>query len=117
MFSMVAIALDAIATALDAPFKFDFFIQLSDADLSLRTDTELRAFLARMRGRSMINVHEGGGTTLLEANQFIDAHTIVECGGFGFVVVNKTSVSFPLTAGCCIGRSGPAAFARLPLGR
>ena len=104
------------ATALGAPFAFDFFIQLSDADLPLRTDAEMVAFLERMRGRSMINVHEGGGPTLLEANRFIDANIIVECGGYGFVVVNKTSASFPLTAGCCIGRSGPAAFAPgLPL--
>jgi hypothetical protein len=42
-----------------------------------------------MRGRSLINVHEGGGPTLLEATKFIDSHTIIECGGYGFVVVNK----------------------------
>ena len=68
-----------------------------------------------MRGRSLINVHEGGGEQLIEANKFIDAHTIIECGGYGFVVVNKTHENFPLTAGCCIGRSGPAAFGRLPI--
>ena len=34
----------------------------------------------------------------------------------GFVVVNQTSETFPLTHGCCLGRSGPAAFAsHLPL--
>ena len=60
----------------------------------------------------MINVHEGGGSILLEANKFINAHTIVECGGYGFVVLNRTSPDFPLTAGCCIGRSGPAAFGK-----
>ena len=63
----------------------------------------------------MINVHEGGGPVLEEANAFIDAHTIIECGGYGFVVVNKTHATFPMTAGCCIGRSGPAAFGQLPL--
>ena len=35
----------------------------------------------------------------------------------GFVVVNKTRATFPLTAGCCIGRSGPAAFADVPFGQ
>ena len=38
----------------------------------------------------MINVHEGGGPVLEEANAFIDAHTIVECGGYGFVAVHTT---------------------------
>ena len=38
------------------------------------------------------------------------------CGGYGFVVVNKSHSTFPLTHSCCIGRSGPAGFAALPLG-
>ena len=77
-----------------------------------------RAFLSKIRGRSMIDVHEGGGPQLLEANKFINAHTIIECGGYGFVVLNHTHRSFPMTVGCCIGRSGPAAFIEgLALGR
>ena len=117
MFSMVTNYLDGIRSVLDAAerFEFDFFINLSDADLSLRTDAEIRAFLARIGPRSMINVHEGGGPVLEEANAFIDAHTIIECGGYGFVAVNKTHQTFPMTAGCCIGRSGPVSFATLPL--
>ena len=117
MFSMVLIALDAIKTALAASrwLHFDFFINLSDADLALRTDQEMRAFLARHRGRSLINVHDGGGEGLVAATQFINAHVVVECGGYGFVVANKTPSTFPLTHECCIGRSGPAAFATLPL--
>ncbi|KAL1526060.1 hypothetical protein AB1Y20_020881 [Prymnesium parvum] len=115
MFSMVAITLDAMRSVLDSGLPFDYLINLSDADLALRTDAEMQGFLQRVRGRSLINVHEGGGEQLVEANKFIDAHTIVECGGYGFVVVNKTHDAFPLTAGCCIGRSGPAAFGTLPL--
>jgi len=121
MFSMVSNYLDGIRSVLDAAkrgdfdFDFDFFINLSDADLALRTDAEVRAFLARIGPRTMVNVHEGGGPLLTEANAFIDAHTIVECGGYGFVAVNKTHTTFPMTAGCCIGRSGPVSFATLPL--
>ena len=155
MFSMVATALDAIQSVVASGLSFDFFINLSDADLSLRTDVEVRAFLTRMRGRSLINVHEGGGSALTDATvhdpsvqgvqlapetssplrplvllplsltspwfeprrekRFINGHTIIECGGYGFVVVNHTHQSFPLTHSCCIGRSGPAAFAQLPL--
>ena len=111
----------------------------------------------------MINIHDGGPDALVDANKFINKHTIVECGGYGemrprctrdrprsscdlsarhrprrthprtdafqphhihfahhlpgFVVVNKTRATFPLTAGCCIGRSGPAAFADVPFGQ
>ena len=64
MWSMVAIMMDALHTVLSKRVDFDFFINLSDADLSLRTDAELRAFLARHKGRSFINVHGKGGAQL-----------------------------------------------------
>ena len=84
MFSMVAIALDAMVTlpptahlsshlpgnlsasrnprhasrstssqasVVNAGHTFDFFIQLSDADMALRTDAEVRAFLYRSKPR------------------------------------------------------------------
>ena len=54
MFTMVAIMLDAIHSVLSSALSFDFFINLSDADLSLRTDSEMRAFLARHKGRSFV---------------------------------------------------------------
>ncbi|KOO30866.1 xylosyltransferase 2 [Chrysochromulina tobinii] len=81
MFSMVSIGLDAMLSALRAGLAFDYFINLSDADLALRTDVEMRRFFSRpaIRGRSFINVHDGGGRALLEAAAFIDTHTIVEC--------------------------------------
>ena len=47
MFSMVAILLDALSTVLAKALPFDFFIQLSDADLALRTDGEARQRLER----------------------------------------------------------------------
>eukprot|EP00965_Chrysotila_dentata_P188978 6173061-Pleurochrysis_carterae.AAC.1 len=40
---MVAIMLDAISSLLSADFDFDFLINLSDADLALRTDAEVSA--------------------------------------------------------------------------
>jgi hypothetical protein len=111
MFSMVAPALDAIKTVLTAGLRFDFFINLSDADLALRTDAEMRSFLQRMRGRSLIHIHENDR----EARQnLMDDNVVIECGGYGFVAVNRTPATIPLTDGCCIGRSGPAAFGRLP---
>ena len=36
-----------------------------------------------VRGRSMINIHDGGPDALVDANKFINKHTIVECGGYG----------------------------------
>ena len=116
MWSMVAIMLDAVHTLLSSQLPFDFLINLSDADLALRTDGEMRDFLSRHKGRSFINVHGEGGEQLRGATAFINSHVVVECGGYGFVVVNHTHESFPLTHGCCIGRSGPAAFATLPIG-
>ena len=35
----------------NAGHTFDFFIQLSDADMALRTDAEVRAFLYRSKPR------------------------------------------------------------------
>ena len=59
MYTMIATAQDALESLLRAStwLHFDFFINLSDADLALRTNAEMVEFLKPMRGRSMINVH------------------------------------------------------------
>jgi hypothetical protein len=31
----------------------------------------------------MINIHDGGPDALVDANKFINKHTVVECGGYG----------------------------------
>ena len=36
--------------------RFEYFINLSDADLTLRTDAELRAFFTRFHGRSVMSI-------------------------------------------------------------
>ena len=64
-----------MSSVLKAELAFDYFINLSDADLALRTDAEMRAFFAKpsIRGRSLINVHEGGGPALLEVTKLLRA--------------------------------------------
>ena len=54
-FSMVEVLLEAMATA-ERSMDFDFFINLSDADVALRTHAELAAFLSRFRARSFVAV-------------------------------------------------------------
>ena len=111
MFSMVVPMLDAIKAALDSfdqrDDTFDYLINLSDADLALSTDAEVRPFLARIRPRSMITVHDGGGPQLKEANDFINNYTVVEGGGYGFVAANRTADTFALTFGCAPAARGP----------
>lgn len=84
MFTMVAITLDAIRSVVDSKLPFDYVINLSDVDLSLRTDAEMQRFFARMRGRSLINVHEGGGEQLIEANKVRDRVGVGSGSGSGF---------------------------------
>ena len=78
--SMVLAHLDVMASVLTRKLHFEYIINLSDADLSLRTDAEIRAFLARIGPRSMINVHEGGGpVTLTPALALTLALTLIRC--------------------------------------
>ena len=53
-FAMVELLLSAIATALAAHPSFDFFINLSDCDVPLRTNREIVMFLRPFRGRSFV---------------------------------------------------------------
>ena len=53
-FSMVDLLLHSIATVLAAAPAFDFFINLSDADVALRTNREIVGFLLGFRGRSFV---------------------------------------------------------------
>ena len=49
--SMVLAHLDVMASVLTRKLHFEYIINLSDADLSLRTDAEIRAFFARCAAR------------------------------------------------------------------
>jgi hypothetical protein len=54
--SMILALFDAMASVLRRGLHFEYFINLSDADLSLRTDAELRAFFSRFEGRSIMSI-------------------------------------------------------------
>ena len=53
---MVSALLDAISSFVKR-VDFDFFINLSDAELSLRTNDELSGFLHRFKGRTFMRVN------------------------------------------------------------
>ena len=55
-FSMVLGLLDAMASLLARSLSFEMLINLSDADLTLRTDGEIRSFFARYPGRSILSI-------------------------------------------------------------
>ena len=52
--SMVLAHLDVMASVLTRKLHFEYIINLSDADLSLRTDAEIRAFFARCAARNSV---------------------------------------------------------------
>jgi len=54
-FSMVSALMDSISSFIKR-VDFDFFINLSDADLALRTSVELMAFLRQFKGRAFLRV-------------------------------------------------------------
>ena len=55
-FSMVSSLFDAMASLVSRKLVFEMFINLSDADLTLRTDGELRQFFGRYPGRSIMSI-------------------------------------------------------------
>ena len=55
-FSMMLALLDAMASVVARKLNFDMLINLSDADLTMRVDGELRAFFARYPGRSIMSI-------------------------------------------------------------
>ena len=59
-FTMVSTMLDAIASIVARNLDFDFFINLSDADMSLRTNSEVMEFLRPYKGRQFVQVRAKG---------------------------------------------------------
>ena len=55
-FSMVAAQLDVMGSLVARRLGFDTLITLSDADLTLRVDGEIRAFFAKYPGRSIMSI-------------------------------------------------------------
>jgi hypothetical protein len=54
--SMVLCMLDALVSLTARGLRYEYFINLSDADLAMRVDTEIRAFLSRYPGRSVMSI-------------------------------------------------------------
>ena len=110
---MLATLLDALASFVER-IDFDFIINLSDADLALRTSAEMVRFLRRFKGRSFIQAALPQPRSYRRfVHDELGAIAAVECGGFGFVAINETA-PLPLLAAqpsqrrCCLGRTGPA---------
>ena len=120
-FSMVEVLLSALRTALNAAPAFDFFINLSDADVALRSAAELGGFLAGKRGLSFVSVkYPEVDRTRYLAHAHMRKSVWLECDGEGFVVVNQTAEGFFGHEGrrCCYARSGPIVYGRsLPIHR
>jgi hypothetical protein len=115
-FSMVELLLHAIATALAVAPRLDFVINLSDADVALRTNGEIVGFLRGFRGRSFVATKFPSVDALrYHAHAHMRRSAWLECEGEGFLIANQTAASFfGATAEarrCCYGRSGPVVYA------
>ena len=121
-FSMVDLLLHAIATALAANPHLDFFINLSDADVALRTNREVVGFLSGFKGHSFVATKFPQADAMrYHAHMHMRRSSWLECDGEGFLIVNQTAGSFFGDEGrrCCYARSGPIIYAsaQLPVSR
>ena len=118
-FSQVDLLLRAIATLLAAAHpSLDFVINLSDADVALRTDAEVVSFLARFRERSFVATKFPSADAMrYAAHSRMRESSWLECGGHGFLILNETAEGFFRGEGrrCCYARSGPLLYAPLPI--
>lgn len=91
---------------------FDFFINLSDADIALRTNAEIVQWLKPYKagGYSMLQVHGGEGDLIERTLRFAQANPVVECGGYGLVGLSGKVFDITPTPYCCFGRSGPVIY-------
>jgi hypothetical protein len=98
--------------AWQASLDFDFLINLSDADIALRTNAEILAWLRPFRATSysMIQVHGGEGELIERTLKFAREHPVVECGGYGLAAVRGKVFDITPTPYCCFGRSGPVIY-------
>ncbi|KAJ1618685.1 core-2/I-branching enzyme-domain-containing protein [Pavlovales sp. CCMP2436] len=117
-FSMVAVLLDAIATAVGTGCNYDFFINLSDSDMALRTHAEISAFLAGFRDTSFVAVKDPARDWMrYRSHAHMRRLPFIECAGLGFAVLNATADSLfgEGRAACCLARSGPIIYTTAPL--
>ncbi|KAL1510836.1 hypothetical protein AB1Y20_007119 [Prymnesium parvum] len=121
-FSMVLALLDAMASLLARQLRFDVFINLSDADLTLRTDAEIRGFFARFPGRSILSiVQRSRDPRRYRMHESFRKFCWVECdGGGAFVVWSPSGAKLDAAAvigksKCCWSRSAPILYSQVPL--
>ena len=140
-FSMVSALLDSIASIVQR-VDFDFLINLSDAEVALRTQDELTGFLRHHKDRVFMRVDapseepphpptpppQSPPPPPASARASDRRHAfgaaslrrtpIIECGGFGFVSVNTSfndsSAQAAIGPACCVGQSGPLVHGSLP---
>lgn len=120
--SMVLALLDAMASLVARALRFEVLINLSDADLALRTDGELRAFFGRFPGRSVMSVvPRAYDPRRYKMHEGFRKFCWLECdGGAAWVVGSPTGE--PLVGArvigkskCCWSRSAPILYTRTPL--
>ena len=111
---MLATLLDALASFVER-IDFDFVINLSDADLALRTSAEMVRFLRRFKERSFIQAALPQPRSYRRfVHDELGAIAAVECGGFGFVAINTSAPRLTPERPCCFGRSGPVVHGDIP---
>ncbi|KAJ1634961.1 core-2/I-branching enzyme-domain-containing protein [Pavlovales sp. CCMP2436] len=122
-FSMVDALLDALTTALHGVSGpgwrgFDFFVNLSDTDLLLRTEAELSAFFAPLAQQqvSFVGVKMKGSDPMRwDMHAHLRKLTFLQCDGAGYAMLNATPADlFPNQKRCCYGRSGQIIYGRVP---
>lgn len=111
--SMVLSMFDAMASVLQRDLRFDHFINLSDADLTLRVDGEIRALIGMLAGRSVVQVNHN--SRQIKRHARFRRACWFECDGEGWVVsspeaehVSARSILGSKT--CCWSRSAPIVY-------
>ena len=125
--SMMLALFDAMASVVRRGLHFEYFINLSDADLTLRTDAELRAFFARFHGRSVMSiVQKKKDPRRYKMHEGFRGYCWTECAhGSGFVVSggDKHAAGFQPNSfdvigknKCCWSRTAPIVYSNASLG-
>lgn len=124
--SMILALWDAMTSVVRRGLTFEYFINLSDADLTLRTDIEIRAFLSRWPGRSIMSiVQRKKDPRRYKMHEGFRTYCWTECeGGAGFVVsggpahpAGFTPDAFQVIGKrkCCWSRTATILYSNAPL--
>ena len=124
--SMILALFDTMASVVRRGLHFEYFINLSDADLTLRTDAELRAFFARFYGRSVMSiVQKKKDPRRYKMHEGFRSYCWTECDhGSGFFVSGgeKHPVGFQPNSfdvigknKCCWSRTAPILYSNATL--